>query len=233
MRSGRAEPGVERDRGSELNREEAKPPLFLRKTTKYAALAVLALSAGIGAAVLFSGLTARNPEAPAAVDSQAGGGFIRHIEPQPIPDIAFKDADGHTLRLSDWRGRMVLLNLWATWCAPCKTEMPSLDRLQAKLGGTNVAVLALSTDRGGPKLPAEFFDREGIAHLKLYNDNTGEAAIRMKAAGLPLTAVVNESGQEIARLVGPAQWDSPEMIAQLEAMIARDVDGRRTGRPSP
>jgi thiol-disulfide isomerase/thioredoxin len=213
--------------------KEAEAPLFLRKAAKYVTLAVLALLAGIAAAFLFAGLTARDPETPAAVEDQAGGGFIRHTEPRTIPDIAFKDAEGQTVLLSDWRGHMVLLNLWATWCAPCKTEMPSLDRLQAKLGGKGVAVLALSTDRGGPKLPAEFFDREGITHLKLYNDNTGEAAITMKAAGLPLTAIVNEDGQEIARLVGPAQWDSPEMIARLEAMVARDVNGRGTARPSP
>lgn len=95
--------------------------------------------------------------------------------------------------------------------------MPSLDRLQAKLAGRNVVVLAISTDRGGPDAPAEFFARQGITHLKLYNDDTGAAAIRMKAAGLPVTVVVNENGQEIARLVGPANWDSPEIMAQLEA----------------
>ena len=203
-----------------MNRKEAEPPLFFPAAGKYAFLAVLALSAGIGAANLFFGLTARNAATPAHVEDQASNRLIRHSEPQTIPDIAFKDADGHTARLSNWRGGMVLVNLWATWCAPCKTEMPSLDRLQAKLGTKGIAVLALNTDRGGPKEPAEFFARQGITHLQVYNDETGEAAIRMKAAGLPLSIVLNENGQEIARLSGPAEWDSPEMIARLQALKA-------------
>lgn len=170
-------------------------------------------------AVLFAGLTTQNAGTPASsIEERITGRFVRHTKPQAIPDLAFKDADGHAVRLSDWRGRAVLVNLWATWCAPCKTEMPSLDRLQAKLGGNNFVVVPLSTDRGGPKAPAEFFARQGISHLKLYNDDTAEAAIRMKAAGLPLTLVINENGQEIARMVGPADWDSREIMAQLEAL---------------
>ena len=149
-----------------------------------------------------------------------------------VPDIAFNDADGRQVRLSDWRGQLVLLNIWATWCGPCKTEMPSLDRLQAKLGGKEFTVLALSTDRGGPTAPAQFFAREGITHLKVFNDNTGEAAIRMKEPGLPASIVLNENGQEIARLFGPMEWDSPEMIAQLEAWKSRNANGREASRPS-
>jgi thiol-disulfide isomerase/thioredoxin len=206
------------DGSGELNKKEAEPPLFLLAAGKYVALALIALSAGIGAAVLFADLTARNAGTPALTEDQTTSRLIRLPEPQSIPNIAFKDAEGRTASLSDWRGRMVLLNLWATWCAPCKTEMPSLDRLQAKLGGKGIAVVALSTDRGGAKEPAEFFAREGITHLKVYNDDTGEAAIRMKAAGLPLSIVLNENGQEVARLVGPADWDSPEMMAQLQTL---------------
>ena len=158
--------------------------------------------------------------------------FTRHAEPQAVFDIAFKDEDGRQVRLSDRRGQLVLLNIWATWCGPCKAELPSLDRLQAKLGGKGFTVLALSTDRGGPWVAAQFFAREGITHLKVFNDNTGEASIRMKEPGLPLSIVLNEDGQEIARLLGPMEWDSPEMIAQLEAWKSRNADGRGTARPS-
>lgn len=206
------------DGGRDLNRKRA--PL------KYAALAVLALSAGIAAAMLFPGVGGKLRDFRAAYLQDPLNKFTRHAEPQVVPDIAFDDADGRPVRLSDWRGQLVLLNIWATWCAPCKAELPSLDRLQAKLGGKGFTVLALSTDRGGPKAPAQFFSREGITHLKVFNDKTGEAAIRMKEPGLPLSIVLNEEGQEIARLFGPTEWDSPEMIAQLEAWKFRKANGR-------
>lgn len=142
--------------------------------------------------------------------------FVRHAEPQALPDIAFVDGEGRTVHLSDWHGQKVLLNVWATWCAPCKIEMPSLDRLQATLGGPNFSVIALSTDRGGPKIVRDFFSREGLAHLKVYNDTLGVSAALLKEPGLPLTILLDEKGQEIARHFGPAEWDSPRAIAALE-----------------
>jgi thiol-disulfide isomerase/thioredoxin len=176
-------------------------------------------------------MTGKSRALRAAYPQDPAGRFTRS-EPQAVPDIAFNDADGRQVRLSDWRGELVLLNIWATWCAPCKTELPSLDRLQAKLGGKEFTVLALSTDRGGPGVTAQFFEREGITHLKVFNDNSGEAAIRMKEPGLPLSIVLNENGQEIARLFGSIEWDSPEIIAQLEAWKSRNANGRGTARPS-
>jgi thiol-disulfide isomerase/thioredoxin len=218
--------------GGELNTKEAEPPLFLGRAAKYVAVAVLAASAGIAAAMLFPGMTDKLKAFRAAYLQDPVSRFTRHAEPQIVPDIAFNDADGRQVRLSDWGGQLVLLNLWATWCGPCKTEMPSLDRLQAKLGGREFTVLALSTDRGGPKLPAQFFSKEGITHLKVFNDNTGQAAIHMKGPGLPLSIVLNEKGLEIARLFGPMEWDTPEMLAQFEAWKSPDANGRGTTRPS-
>src|SRR6516164_4137900 len=151
------------DGGRDLNRKGA--------ALKYAALAVLALSAGIAAAMLFPGVAGKLRDFRAAYLQDPLNKFTRHAEPRVVPDIVFNDADGRQVRLSDWRGQLVLLNIWATWCAPCKAELPSLDRLQAKLGGKGFTVLALSTDRGGPKAPAQFFSREGITHLKVFNDN--------------------------------------------------------------
>lgn len=152
----------------------------------------------------------------------AAGQFIRHAQPRMVADISFTNSGGRLRRLSEWRGRLVLLNLWATWCAPCKMEMPSLDRLQAKIGD-GIAVVALSVDRSGPQAPAAFLGSQGIAHLKLYNDKTGEASVRLKAAGLPTTLVLNEKGEEIARLIGPANWDGAGMLAELDALLGRQA----------
>ena len=109
---------------------------------------------------------------------------------------------------------------------PAKPSCLRWTGYKRNLAEKDFTVLALSTDRGGPKAPAQFFSREGITHLKVFNDKTGEASIRMKEPGLPLSIVLNEEGQEIARLFGPTEWDSPEMIAQLEAWKFRKANGR-------
>ncbi len=213
----------------DTNRKEAKPPLFLATTGFYAALAGIALSAGIAAGVLFAGPARDRASSPvASAKDSVSAKFIRPSSASPIGDLVFADASGQARRLSEWRGRTVILNLWATWCAPCKTEMPSLDRLQEKLAGRNVAVVALSTDRTGLKEPASFFASQGIRHLELFNDQPGEATTRLRAAGLPTTIILDGNGQEIARLVGPAEWDSPEVISQIEAMAS--PSGTANGR---
>jgi thiol-disulfide isomerase/thioredoxin len=192
-----------------------------RTSASYGAIGVLALASGVIAAFLLTsgGRDLVREERPAA---ESPPRKLVHLgAPERIADLVFSDAEGKPRRLSEWRGRMVLLNLWATWCAPCKMEMPSLDRLEAKLGGDGFAVVALSVDRGGPEKPAAFFASEGLTRLKLYNDATGEAARRVGAAGLPLTAILNGDGEVVARLIGPTHWDSPDMIAQLEALRAK------------
>ncbi len=185
-----------------------------RAAAKYTALGALAASAGMLAALLYIDGASEKGRVP----FPGAGKLIRLAAPQSVPELSFADAEGKTRRLSEWRGRMVVLNLWATWCAPCKTEMPSLDRLEAKLGGAGFAVIALSLDRGGLKEPSAFFEREGISRLKLYNDAAGEASIRMKAPALPLTVVLNGKGEEIARFLGPAEWDAPERVSELLAL---------------
>ncbi len=202
--------------GQEQQRRAAGP-------VTYGAVALLALGLGILAARFFVELDRpqflQPPIAGEEKLAPAGKRLVRLKEPGEVPDIAFVDADGKAKHLSDWRGKVVLLNLWATWCAPCKVEMPSLDRLQAKLGSDKFTVLALSTDRTGLKEPAAFFKKSGIANLALYNDPTVTSTVALKVQGLPLTIILNEDGREVARLLGPADWDSAESISQVRSFI--------------
>ena len=138
-----------------------------------------------------------------------------------MPDISFKDAAGKPLGLADFRGKLVLLNIWATWCVPCRTEMPTLDRLQARLGGPDFTVLPLSIDRKGMSAVDDFYRGIAITHLAKYLDASGEAADRLHTVGVPTTLLIDREGRELGRLLGPAEWDSPEMIAFLQKIIAR------------
>ncbi len=180
----------------------------------FAALAVVAAGAGIMTSRYLSGDKGGYSEA----EPEPRGKLVRHA-PQAMPDLAFAGADGTPHRLPEWRGKVVLLNLWATWCGPCKAEMPALDRLQAKLGGDKFAVLALSQDRTGPEKPAAFFAGNGIAHLPLYIDAKAEATQALRASGLPTSLILDREGREVARLIGGADWDSAEMAAKIEAFI--------------
>ena len=140
-------------------------------------------------------------------------GLILHEQPRPLPEVVFEDQSGTTLRLADFRGRVVLLNLWATWCAPCRREMPTLDRLQAMLGGPAFEVVALSVDREGVPAVAAFYEELGLEALAIYVDSSPRAMRALGALGLPTTLLLDRDGNEIGRLLGPAEWDSPEMVA--------------------
>ncbi len=205
--------------GDDRGNGEAHSSLSLERVLKYAALAAVALFAGVTIAVWMSGDRA-NLEDPSP--TQAGdrliGSLLRRAEPRNVADIVFSEAGGRARRLSEWRGKTVVLNLWATWCAPCKAEMPSLDRLQSQIGDEGYTVIALSMDRKGMGEPTAFFASQGITHLKLYNDSTGQASVRLKAPGLPFTIVLNEKGEEVAHVTGPAEWDSAAMIAQIRSL---------------
>ena len=140
-------------------------------------------------------------------------------EPKPVPALTFFDGAGNEVTLADFRGELVVLNLWATWCAPCRREMPSLDRLQAKYGNDGLEVIALSLDRGDVAKVRAFFDELAIANLAIYHDPKGRAGRELGAPGLPTTVVIDRTGQEVGRLLGPAEWDSPEALAVIEALI--------------
>mgnify|MGYP006160341011 CR=1 FL=1 len=146
--------------------------------------------------------------------------FILYDAPQAAPEIAFKDDDNRDLDLTDFRGQYVLLNFWATWCGPCKREMPSLDRLQAQLGGQNFHVLALSEDRTGLDNVTAFFGELELADLDIYIDETGASTRAFSVGGLPATVLLDPAGNMIARMIGPAEWDSPEAIAFFQHFTA-------------
>jgi thiol-disulfide isomerase/thioredoxin len=141
-------------------------------------------------------------------------------EPKPAPDLTFLDAEGNEVRLADFQGEVVVLNLWATWCAPCRREMPSLDRLQAKYGGAGLEVIALSLDRGDVAKVREFFEELEITSLAVYHDPTARAGRELGAPGLPTTVVIDRAGREVGRLLGPAEWDSDEALAVIKAVGA-------------
>ena len=150
--------------------------------------------------------------------------FTLHEAPRPLPELRFEDAEGRALSLADFRGKVVLLNIWATWCGPCRREMPTLDRLQAQLGGPEFEVVALSIDRAGLEVVREFYDEIGIERLAMYIDSSGEAARDLGVLGLPTTLLVDRNGRELGRLIGPAEWDTPAMVAFIREYLERPTE---------
>ncbi|MGQ9368862.1 TlpA family protein disulfide reductase [Azospirillum sp. A39] len=186
--------------------------------------AILSVVAGVAAWMAVGAWTAP-PAAPTvlklgAADAArpAAAGPERFTEvtpPRAVPSFAFVDGQGRKTTIGDFAGRVVLLNLWATWCGPCVKEMPSLDRLQARLGGARFQVVALSVDRGGRETVEPFLAKLGIAALPLYLDPGNASMGALSPRGLPTTLLIDEEGREVARLEGAAEWDSPEMLEFL------------------
>lgn len=145
--------------------------------------------------------------------------FVLKADLPAVPEVAFKNADGKDLKISDWKGRVVLLNLWATWCAPCRHEMPSFNRLQTELGSDQFEVVALSVDRKGLPASAKFLKETGASALKLYNDKSSDSLQHLKVIGLPATLLIDRQGREIGRLLGPAEWDAAEAKALIMTAV--------------
>jgi len=143
-----------------------------------------------------------------------------HETPREMLSAPFVDGTGRDLTLDDFRGRVVLLNVWATWCAPCREEMPTLDRLQVQLGSDDFHVLPLSIDRAGLGPVRRFYEEIGIEHLGQYLAEDIRAMLAFAVIGLPTTLLIDRQGRERGRLTGPAQWDSAEAIAQFRTLIA-------------
>lgn len=150
--------------------------------------------------------------------------FVLHDAPVAVPNLSFADSEGKPRTLADFRGRVVLLNVWATWCLPCRKEMPTLDRLQAALGGREFEVVALSIDSGGAEAVKTFYSEIGIQHLAIHVDTSRKAGFALATAGLPTTLLIDSDGRELGRLIGPAEWDAPDMVAFLRSIIAQEAE---------
>ena len=146
-------------------------------------------------------------------------------EPKPAPAIAFNGPDGQAIGLETFKGRAVLINLWATWCAPCRHEMPALDKLQAELGGSDFEVVALNVDTRNPDKPKTWLQEAGITRLAYYADPQGKVLQTLQRSGhvvgLPTTLLLDGQGCEIAVLKGPADWASEDAFKLVRAALGR------------
>ena len=207
-----------------------------RHRGQLAAIATVVLA--VMAAAIYGVLgIARNPGEPAC---SAALELARNLDPlvhgevaavKPtdeahfLPAVAFRDGDGNAKSLADWHGRTVLLNMWATWCVPCRKEMPALDALQEKLGGPDFEVVAVDIDTRDPQKPRAFMRDVGISHLAYYADASAKVFQDLKAVGkaigMPTTLLVDPNGCEIASLAGPAEWASPDGVKLVTAALRR------------
>ena len=204
----------------------------------FTAAAIFCVALVVASWVAVDAMTAR----PAVVELSAGmsGGGAAPIpaagperfksgEPEALPAFSFVDGEGRRTEIKDFAGRVVLLNLWATWCGPCVKEMPSLDRLQGMLGGPGFEVVALSVDRGGRDTVEPFLKKLGVQNLGLYLDAPSASMSALKPRGLPTTLLIDPDGRQLGRMEGAAEWDSPEMVAFLRKLINRGGPARDRG----
>jgi thiol-disulfide isomerase/thioredoxin len=145
--------------------------------------------------------------------------------PKSLPALTFKDGEGNAKSLADWRGRTLLLNLWATWCVPCRKEMPALDALQTKLGGPGFEVVAVNIDTRDIDKPKNWLNEVGVHKLSYYADSSAKVFQDLKAIGkafgMPTTLIVDPNGCELANLAGPAEWGSDDAIKLVSAALRK------------
>ncbi|WP_081858070.1 TlpA disulfide reductase family protein [Thiomonas sp. FB-Cd] len=152
----------------------------------------------------------------------SGFTFTPYPAPRPVPlaKVTFENAQGKLMNLADFKGKVVLLNIWATWCPPCVEEMPTLNKLQTLLGGKEFAVVPLSIDKGGIFTVKSFYQDNFIDHLPIYVDATTHALDTLDILGTPTTILIDKQGREVARTLGPQDWDKPDVIAQIKRYMA-------------
>ncbi len=180
----------------------------------------LVLAIGLLLAVPLGGTAA---EGLKDLDTRADGSrvlnMVVHGEARAVPAFNFLDVDGNYLSLENFRGKIVALHFWATWCIPCRTELPTVDALQNQLGGEDFTFVPLSVDRDGADLVKQYYADHGIEHLTVYIDERMNAARAMLVNGIPYTILLNREGQEIARILGDRNWTAPDAIALMRKLI--------------
>jgi thiol-disulfide isomerase/thioredoxin len=208
-----------------------------RRGTPLIALFAIAIAAAGGLAVLYGKGASGKDEAALCPNASAiaqrlaplAKGEVAALavdkRPAPAVEVSFQAPDGKKLTLADFHGRNVLLNLWATWCVPCRAEMPALDRLQAKFGGPEFQVVAVNIDTNRLDRPKAFFAEAGVKTLSLYADPSADAfeslKVAGKALGLPTSLLIDKDGCEIGVMAGPAPWDSEDGAKLIATMLNR------------
>ncbi len=206
---------------------------FRRRRKLIAGTAVAALLAGLAGVYGIGGLqrnAGTDAGCQAAVDIAKRIGPLARGEvaaltvaekPLRVPELSFQDAEGRQHMLKNWRGRFVLLNLWATWCVPCRQEMPALDALEGKLGGQDFQVVAVNIDTRDPDKPKAWLKEVGINRLAYFADPQAKVFQDLKAVGrafgMPTTLLIDPEGCEIATLAGPAEWASDDAVKFIQA----------------
>jgi thiol-disulfide isomerase/thioredoxin len=195
---------------------------------------------GYAGMVGFGGMKASggDPACRSAVDTARKIAPLAHGEvaaltmatkPLKLPDLAFEDGDGKPRKLSDWHGKTVLVNLWATWCVPCRKEMPALEGLQTKLKSPNFEVVAINIDTRDPEKPKNFLKEANLTHLGYFNDQKAKVFQDLKsigrALGMPTSVLVDGEGCEIGTIAGPAEWDSEDAVKLIEAATGSPAAG--------
>jgi thiol-disulfide isomerase/thioredoxin len=195
------------------------------KPSNYFPLAIFAIFAAIPILIAIFAQTDKGPLL---------GGWMEQFNvieaPGPVPDVAFEDGAGRKITLGDFAGRVVLVNFWATWCAPCVREMPSLDRLQARLGGKDFTVVAVDEDRDGKEVGKPFMAKLGLAHLDFYLDHRMALSRALGVRGLPTSFLIDRESRVVGRHDGFAEWDTPEVEALIR-YYAGEIDTKTGANP--